>query len=175
MKTIAVVTLTAAILFTLLYFYFKSGITLTLAISFGVTAYHFCMRLIVGAVINKIMDNKADYNKKRYQITTTEKKLYKKLKVKKWKNNMPTYNAGLFDTDKHSLDEIAQSMCQAEVVHETIVIFSFLPIILTIWFNDLPVFLITSILGALFDLLFVIMQRYNRPRIIRLIRKQNLT
>lgn len=84
---------------------------------------------------------------------------------------MPTFVPELFDTKKHSLDEIAQAMCQAELVHETIIILSFAPILLTIWFGDFWIFLITSVLAALFDLCFVIMQRYNRPRIVKLIKK----
>ncbi|MDE6727234.1 MAG: hypothetical protein K2J80_04760, partial [Oscillospiraceae bacterium] len=34
-------------------------------------------------------------------------------------------------------------------------------------FGSLPAFLITGVLGALVDLVFVIVQRYNRPRLIR--------
>ncbi len=61
-------------------------------------------------------------------------------------------------------------MCQAEVVHEIIVVLSFVPILFTIWAGALPVFLITSILSGFMDLLFVALQRYNRSRVIRLIR-----
>ena len=42
---------------------------------------------------------------------------------------MPTYDPTLFGPQIHSWDEIAQDMCQAELVHETIVVFSFLPIV----------------------------------------------
>lgn len=62
-------------------------------------------------------------------------------------------------------------MCQSEIVHETIVVFSFLPIVSVVWFGSLPVFIITSVLSAGFDLMFVVMQRYNRPRIIKLIKR----
>ena len=66
----------------------------------------------------------------------------------------------------HTWDEIAQAMCQAELVHETIVILSFLPILAGIRFGAYPVFIITSVLAAAFDMMFVIMQRYNGPRIV---------
>lgn len=59
-------------------------------------------------------------------------------------------------------------MCQAELVHETIVVLSFVPIIPSVLvFGDLPVFIITSLAAAIIDVTFVIIQRYNRPRIIR--------
>ena len=59
-------------------------------------------------------------------------------------------------------------MCQSEIVHELIFVLSFVPIIEIVWFGTPLVFIITSILAALYDLLFVIMQRYNRNRILRL-------
>jgi hypothetical protein len=59
-------------------------------------------------------------------------------------------------------------MCQSEIVHEIIFVLSFMPILAIIWFGEPLAFIITSILSALFDLMFVIMQRYNRNRILRL-------
>lgn len=44
-------------------------------------------------------------------------------------------------------------------------------ILFTIWFGSLEVFIITSCLSALFDSIFVIMQRFNRPRLMRLVKK----
>ena len=137
------------------------------AITFGTFLYHFAMRLTVGYVIDRVMDNSADYTKSWYQLRPFETKVYKTLGIKKWKGNMPTYNPTLFDPKLHSWDEIAQAMCQAEIVHEVIILFSFLPLLAAIPFGSFPVFLITSILAAMYDLTFVIMQRYNRPRILR--------
>lgn len=141
-------------------------------ITFGTTAYHFIIRLMVGVVIDSIMHNKANYHKKWYYVSEFEMKLYQKMKVKKWKNKMPTYNADTFDTSKHSWDEIVQATCQSELVHETNVVFSFIPVIASIWFDSFWVFLITSALGAIFDLMFVMMQRFNRTRILRIKQKR---
>ena len=54
--------------------------------------------------------------------------MYKKLHVKKWKSKMPTYEPANFDLRIHTPEEIAGAMCQAELSHEVIVIFSFLPL-----------------------------------------------
>ena len=86
---------------------------------------------------------------------------------------MPTYNPEFYSTEKHSLEEIAMVTCQAEIVHELIIIFSFVPVLFTLWFDSFWVFMITSIISALIDTLFVIMQRYNRPRITKLINLKN--
>ena len=145
------------------------------AISFAITCgtffYHFAMRLLVGAILDRVMGNKADYTKFWYQPQPFEARLYQALRVKKWKHRMPAYDPSLFDPKRHSWEEIAQAMCQAELVHEIIAVFSFLPLLAAIPFGAFPVFFITSVLAAAYDLCFVILQRFNRPRIIKLIHK----
>ena len=76
---------------TVLYQSTSKEILLTLAISFGTCAYHFIMRLLVGSIVNSILHNKVDYCKRWFQVSESEKKIYEKLGVKKWKNKMPTY------------------------------------------------------------------------------------
>ena len=173
MKIIAVLTTIITIVFSYIYITINKSVYLTLAISFGTTAYHFIMRLVIGYIINWIMHNKANYNNNYFKTKKLEQKIYKLIKVKKWKDKMPTYNPDFYSTEKHSLEEIAMVTCQAEIVHELIIIFSFVPVLFTLWFDSFWVFMITSIISALIDTLFVIMQRYNRPRIIKLINLKN--
>ena len=165
----------ASLLLTILFFVLcQTGLrwAIPFAVTFGTCFYHFGMRLFVGYLLNREMQNKADYRKARYQLLPFEAALYKRLKVKQWKGLMPTYDPAAFDPKLHTWEEIAQAMCQAETVHEVIILFSFLPLFAAIPFGALGVFFITSLLAALYDLSFVIMQRYNRPRIIRLIEKE---
>lgn len=91
---------------------------------------------------------------------------------KLWKDKMPTYNREAFSRTDHTWQEIAQAMCQSELVHETNMILSFLPLAAVKWFGSFYVFLVTSIGGAVFDLAFVMIQRYNRPRVMRIAAKQ---
>lgn len=171
MKTAALLSFGAAVLFAVLYRFVPEGYLLTVAIACGTTAYHFGMRLLVGALFNRRMKNRADYTRKWYQVGPAEQKLYRMLRVKRWKGRMPTYDKAVFDPERHSWDEIAQAMCQSELVHETIIVLSFLPVTASVWFGASAVFWTTSALAAAFDLMFVMIQRYNRPRIVRLIRK----
>ena len=170
-KTIAIISFLLMLVFIVLYQLVPSDVVLTFAITSGTIAYHFIMRLIVGGLFQLIMHNKADYTKRWFQVSKSEMRLYQKLKVKKWKNKMPTYDADVFDVTKHSWEEIVQAMCQAELVHEVIAIWSFLPIVASVWFGTLGVFVITSILSACFDLTFVCMQRFNRSRIMKMVAK----
>lgn len=130
------------------------------------------MRLLVGLLYNIGMKNRANYTKKWYQIRSWESRLYRFLKVKMWKWKMPTYNPDIFSNKTHTWDEIAQAMCQSELVHETNIILSFVPLVASVRFGAFSVFLIASICSALFDLMFIIMQRYNRSRIVKMILRE---
>lgn len=153
---------------TILYRCYNSEICITLALTFGTVTYHLGMRLLVGLLYNIGMKNRANYTKKWYQIHSWESRLYQFLRVKKWKDKMPTYKPDVFSNKKHTWDEIAQAMCQSELVHETNVVLSFVPLVASVRFGVFSVFLITSICSAVFDLMFVIMQRYNRSRIVKM-------
>jgi len=158
-----------------LYRFCGYGLFLTLSITFGTIFYHLGTRLAVGALFQKAMDNRADYSRKWYQLRPWESRFYRRLGVKNWKKWMPTYYPAQFSPKLHTWDEIAQAMCQSELVHEVNVLISFPPIIVSKWVGALPVFVVTSILAAGFDLMFVMVQRYNRPRVIKIALKQRKT
>lgn len=141
------------------------------AITFGTTCYHFAMRLLVGALVPLFTKNSCP-DQYWFRPHSWEPRLYAKLKVKNWKGGIPTYDPSQFDLETNSLAQVIRNMCNAEVVHEVIILFSFLPLLLTIPFGDFPVFLITSVLAALFDSIFVIAQRFNRPRLVRILKKK---
>ena len=147
-------------------------VLLALSITFGTFTYHFIMRLLTGLVFSSVMHNKADYGKRWYRVGIREMRIYEKLKVRKWKGKMPTYDRTCFDPRVHTWDEIAQSTCQSELTHEAIVVLSFLPVAAGLRFGAYPVFIVTSVLAASFDLMLVMMQRYNRQRIARLLTRK---
>ena len=169
MKIIAWFSILVTSVFLIIYQIKPLEIFFTIVITAGTVSYHFLMRLFVGSVFNLVLNNNIDYNKKWFRVGKAEQNLYRFLKVKKWKRFFPTYDPSAFDTEVHSWNEIAGAMCQSELVHEMIVVLSFLPIISSMWFGATPVFVLTSIFSALFDLIFVIIQRYNRPRVLKLL------
>lgn len=169
MKCISVISFILTVTFALLYQVLSNNVVFSLMITFVTTMYHFVIRLVAGGLINYFMRNRADYTKRWFYVSDTELKFYQTIKVKKWKNKMPTYNEDTFDVSKHTWDEIVQATCQSELVHEVNVILSFVPMLASLWIGAFEVFLITSILSAGFDLLFVFMQRFNRARILKMI------
>ena len=74
-----------------------------------------------------------------------------------------------FSLKIHSMEEIVNNMCHAEAVHELIMLLSFTTLFFSIPLGAFPAFLITAIIAASIDMVFVIIQRYNRPRVMRLV------
>lgn len=171
LKRITAILLVLSVVFVLLNFYMKTDLFLILSITFCTALYHFAMRLFVGEICNKFIEPKLNYNAKWFNEKKFEKKLYKFLKVKKWKKFAPTYSPESFSLNDNSKEDIIRTMCGAEVVHELIIVFSFLPIIFSGLLDSFYEFLFTSIIAALVDSVFVIIQRFNRPRVIKLLKR----
>lgn len=150
-----------------LYLWLRLPILLSLAITAGTLLYHLAMRLAVGTAINALMRNRADAAAPWFRPRAWEQRIYKRLGVRRWRERMPTYDPSLFSLQNHTLREILGANCQAEVVHEVIMLLSFVPIAFVPLFGAFPVFLMTSVLAALYDSLFVLMQRYARPHLLR--------
>ncbi len=148
-----------------------SAVAETLAITVGTCFYHFAMRLAVGALVPWVLKPNAA-ERPCFRQRSFEPGLYKALKVKAWKNRMLTYNPDDFDPRKHSWEEILQSGCVAEAGHGLMVLLSFLPVLTVPVFGAAGVFWGTSLAAAAVDGSFVILQRFNRPRILKILQKE---
>lgn len=157
---------------TIAYRHTADPLLLSTAITFGTTFYHFAMRLIIGALINARFHNRMDPTKKWFREKSFEPQLYRLIRVKAWKKWLPSLQPDSFLINSRPLPSIIQATCQAELVHEIIMALSFVPVIFSIWFGAFEVFFITSCIAFLLDGSFVILQRYNRPRLIRSMQKQ---
>lgn len=149
----------------------KNHLWLSIAITSGTTFYHFAMRLSVGYIIDAKFHNRMDYTRKWFRQKSFEPELYKRIRVKKWKKRLPTFYPENFQLEKNNVADIIQTTCQSEIVHEVIMVLSFVPVLFSVWLGSVEIFLITSVISFLFDGTFVILQRYNRPRLMRLIQK----
>ena len=151
-----------------LYHRLGAGWLLSLAITWGTTFYHFAMRLLVGWTVPEFSNPDSPWFRPR----SFEPRLYATLRVRRWKNRMPTFLPESFSMTRRTPAQILASGCKAEVVHEIIVVLSFLPVLTIPRFGAAGVFWGTSLASALFDGCFVVMQRFNRPRLQRLARKE---
>ena len=164
---ITVLTAIAFFVFLPLFIVTKSAALEILTITLGVTLYHFAMRLAVGTAVNLMMKNRADHTRAWFREKRFEEKLYKHLRVRKWKKYLPTYSPKTFDASQKTVKELIGATCQAELVHEIIMVLSLLPIAFIPLLGGAAAMIVTSVLSMLFDSLFVILQRYNRPRLVR--------
>lgn len=170
MNVITVVTALTTAALAVTYHLVPHDWLLSAAITSGTTFYHFAMRLVVGSIVPPCIQKpmaRRWFTQKRF-----EPRMYAFLRVKQWKDHMPTYDPASFSLRHNSLERIVYNSCVSEAVHAVIVLFSFVPILFSLWWDALPVFLITSILAALFDSCFIIMQRYNRPRLLHILNKR---
>lgn len=170
MKGVTLVTLAVTVILAILYRFTHWTWLLPTVISTGTTFYHFAMRLLVGKIVPHCITHPMKHQ--WFQPKPFETKLYRMLRVKDWKDRMPTYDPTSFSLRENTLEQIADNCCVSEAVHEVIILFSFVPLAFALLWGAFPVFLITSILSALFDCSFAIIQRYNRPRLVRILTKK---
>ncbi|MCQ2593153.1 MAG: hypothetical protein MJ188_10270 [Treponema sp.] len=95
-----------------------------------------------------------------------EKNLYKKLKVKNWKNKLPTYDSSMFKIKSGSKEEVIKLMIQSENVHLLLVFLSYVPILWGKYFGHWGIMVLMAFIFSIVHIPFVIVQRYNLPRII---------
>ena len=167
MKTSAAVLAVATAVLITIHLRTPNSIALTAAISCGTTCYHFAMRLLVGHLVPPVKGTSPWFRPRHWEAP-----LYCFLGVKNWKRRLPTYDPLQFSLKENTAQQVVRNMCGAEVVHEIIMVCSFLPLLTVPFFGEFWVFFITSTLSALFDSLFVMAQRYNRPRLERIVQKQ---
>ena len=150
----------------------SAGWLLSLYVTFLTIAYHFTVRLAVGQAMivyyRKRPPHPGSFMTRTFSF---EPELYRKLNVKSWKNRLITARPEQFDMKKHTSDEMLRSMVQAETGHIINMPLSFLPLLLIIPYGTAPVFIITSVLACFMEVPFIIIQRYNMPRIIRYIER----
>ena len=131
--------------------------------------YHFWVRIIMGNVSKLFVIN---YDQPWFKERKFEKKLYQILKVRKWKEKVLTYNPDLFSTKLHSYDEIANTMAKAEVDHWINEIIALSTVLFSLIWGYFWIFLVTAIAAMIFDFQFIIVQRYNRPIVLRVADKK---
>lgn len=169
---IAITLITSIVCFTLHYGnFYKNKVILWTGITAFTIMYHFWVRIIMGNV-SKLFTNYINYNQWWFRERKFEKGFYKVLRVKDWKGKALTYNPESFSLKEHSLEEIANTMSKSEVDHWINEVISLSTILFAIPWGALRIFLITAMAAMIFDSQFIIIQRYNRPRIVRILNRK---
>ena len=147
----------------------RSDVVLWIGITAFTIMYHLWMRIIMGNV-SKLFP--IHYTQWWFQERAFEPALYRMLRVKKWKDKAMTYNPELFSLKDRTLEEIANTTAKAETDHWINELISLSTLLFAIPWGQFWIFFLTAVLAMLFDVQFIVIQRYNRPRILRLLKKR---
>ena len=150
---------------------FTHGAMLWVGITAFTIMYHLWMRIIMGNVTKlfKIRHSQAWFKERFF-----EKRLYKLLRVRQWKEHVLTYDPSAFSQEKHTLEEIANAMSKAETDHWINELISLTTLLFAIPWGYLWIFLVTAIAAMIFDAQFIVVQRFNRPTVLRVMKKKQL-
>lgn len=114
-----------------------------------------------------------------FRCNEKEKKLYKALRVKDWQNKVPDMSrvfTKLMPAKKLNADTLAdiprmlEETCVAEFIHVVLSVLGFACLWLWPGFGGTAVTLVYILLG---NVPFIIIQRYNRPRLQRLLARRS--
>lgn len=151
--------------------YTENDIVLWTGITAFTITYHFWGRIILGNV-SKLFRKYINYKQWWFKERKFEKKLYEILKVKKWKGKALTYNPEQFDLKQNSLEQILNTMTKSEVDHWINEAISISTMFFGLIWGKTWIFVLTAIAAMIFDGQFIVIQRYNRPRIIKILERQ---
>lgn len=135
--------------------------------------------LFVAIIIRLLPKNWFDYNKKIYHVSEQEKNFLVKLGVRKWKDKIPDLGATvkfkkneLVDSKNiEYLKKFIQETCYGEILH----IFCIISALLSLLFFPRNIFLTMAlpiaIIYSLINIPSILIQRYNRPRLIKQLKR----
>ena len=152
--------------------YFKNDVVLYTGVTAFTIVYQLGLRLLFG-VLTTSFKNKLNTKQFIFKERKFEKKLYEALKVKKWKKRALTYDPEAFNLRKNTKKQVLQTMLKSELDHWINELISLSTLLFALIWGEFGIFLVTCILAMLFDGQFILIQRFNRPRIERLIDKES--
>ena len=150
----------------------ENDVVLWIGITAFTITYHFWGRIILGNV-SKLFKKHINYKQWWFKERKFEKRLYEILKVKKWKGKALTYNPEQFDLKQNSLEQIINTMTKSEVDHWINEAISISTMFFGLIWGETWIFVITAIAAMIFDGQFIVIQRYNRPRILKIFEREN--
>lgn len=146
-----------------------SGVVLWTGIVAFMILYHFGLRILMGKVTAHLPIS-PDWQ--LYRPLPFEKKLYRLLRVKQWKGHVLTFEPENFDLQTRTLEQVAQTMCKSELDHWINEGISVTSIAFSLLWGQFPIFLATALAAMVFDAQFIVVQRFNRPKVLRLLQRR---
>ncbi len=169
-SVIALTVIISAVCFIVYYTgIFKNTVLLWCGIVSFMILYHFGLRIFMGNV-TKLFS--VDYKHFWFKRRGFEKPIYRLLMVRHWKDKVLTFDPESFDFKNRTLDQLATTMAKSELDHWINEAISVVSIFFALIWGCLPAFLISAVAAMIFDAQFIIVQRYNRPIVLRLMERR---
>ena len=166
---VIIMLLCAAVCFVLYYCSLvRHGAVLWVGVSAFTIVYHFKGRLIMGELTKKW---NIRYDHPFFRERKFERRLYKLLRVRDWRSKVLTYDPSAFDVKTRTYSEIAYAMSKAETDHWINELISLSTLLFGLIWGEMWIFALTCVIAMLFDAQFILVQRYNRPTVVRLINR----
>ncbi len=150
----------------------------TIFITLVIFVYHVDVRIVIGFVVTKFFKQKLNINSKKYLIGTKEYRFLDKLKVKYWKDKFVALDKSQFlVSSKDDLERALRSNISAEIIHIICFVAGFFSIAIgcLLAINEWWIYVLTAFLASfLCDFPPILIQRYNRFRLQRIRKRNNL-
>ncbi len=143
----------------------KNGVMLVFGVIMLNAAYQVITRLLVGTICEGVFENGIDSSAEWFKTGESEERLYSFLGIKRLKRNLPKFERTDFSLTRQSIQDIIDTGCEIEAEHEINIVVSMLGVLFAIPFGETWVFVIFAVAAVLYDLLFIAVQRFNRPRL----------
>lgn len=157
----------------------------TLVIALLNTAFWFALHFGIAELLTSlpagIRRRLFDWNRPFFRVSEREMAFYRRIRLPRWKDRLPQFNS---EFDKRHLAvsptpaylrKFLEVTCHAEMIHELIALLGFLSLFFCLLceqpLNWLPLFWGIALFIGLCNLPFAAIQRYNRFRLVRLLRR----
>ncbi len=162
---VSVVLIMLMFVFMAMYVRSKNEAMLIFGIIMLNAGYQVITRLLAETICEGVFENGINSSAEWFKTSEAEERFYGFLGIKYLKRNLPKFERTDFSLTRQSLQDIIDAGCEIEAEHEVNIAVSMLGIFLTFAFGYTGVFAAFAAGAVLYDLLFIAVQRYNRPRL----------
>lgn len=128
-------------------------------------SFQLISRLLIGSICEGVFENGINSSAEWFRTTELEERFYGFMGIKHLKKNLPRFERTDFSLRTQSIQDIIDAGCEIEAEHEICIGAAFLGMLLAIPFGYVWIFALVAFGAAVYDLVFVAVQRYNRPRL----------
>ncbi|MGN1110819.1 MAG: hypothetical protein ACI4QY_04140 [Oscillospiraceae bacterium] len=146
----------------------RNTVMLILGVIMLNAAFQLIARLLINSICEGAFENGINSSSDWFRTTDFEERFYGFMGIKYLKKHLPKTERTDFSLSRMSPQNIIDAGCEIEAEHEIDILVSLLGILLSIPFGNVWIFVTAAVIAILYDLIYLSVQRYNRPRLERI-------